>query len=301
MPRTSQHNADLTLRSALPRLVRLGVLLAALSALGGCSSIVANVSAGLADDLSSAILNQEDPELVREALPAYLLLLDSFVAGDPDNSVTLAAAAQLYAAYGAGLVEDAERARTLTDRARAYGERALCAANAGACDLQALDYDEYLAAIQSSGKDEVVPLFAYSLSSLAWIRTHADDFGALAQLPKVEAALQHVMASEPGDLAASTSMYLGILNTLRPAALGGKPEVGRDWFEQGIALSAGRDLSIKVEYARGYARLLYDRELHDRLLNEVLDAEVKQPDLTLFNQLARAQAQDLLASADDYF
>jgi hypothetical protein len=88
---------------------------------------------------------------------------------------------------------------------------------------------------------------------------------------------------------------------LRPPALGGNPELGRDWFRQGIELSGGRDLSIKVEYARGYARLLYDRELHDRLLNEVLIAEVKQPDLTMFNLLAQEQATSLLASADDYF
>jgi hypothetical protein len=96
-------------------------------------------------------------------------------------------------------------------------------------------------------------------------------------------------------------MYLGILNTLRPPALGGRPEVGREWFERGIELSEGRDLSIQVEFARGYARLLYDRELHDQLLNEVMAAEVKQPDLTLFNILAQEQAAALLAGADDYF
>ena len=46
---------------------------------------------------------------------------------------------------------------------------------------------------------------------------------------------------------------------------------------------------------------MYDRELHDRLLNEVLAADVEQPDLTLFNLLAREQAEALLNSADDYF
>jgi hypothetical protein len=96
-------------------------------------------------------------------------------------------------------------------------------------------------------------------------------------------------------------MYLGILDTLLPEALGGEPEAGRQWFEKGIALSGGKDLSIKVEYARGYARQLYDRELHDALLNEVLAAPVEQPNLTLFNILAREQAVALLASADEYF
>ncbi len=255
----------------------------------------------MADNLSGAILNQDDPELVREALPAYLLLLDSLVESDPANAATLSAAAQLYAAYGAALVDDPERAKILTRRARLYGQSALCAAESNTCGMDELDFDAYQQVIAEVGARDVEALYSYSLGSLAWIRAHSDDYNALADLPNVEAALQRVMELEPGDLAPSTSMYLGILNTLRPEALGGKPEEGRDWFIQGIDLSGGRDLAIKVEYARSYARLVYDRELHDRLLNEVLAAEVEQPDLTLFNILAREQAQQLLDSADDYF
>jgi hypothetical protein len=288
-------------RQSLRAVVPAVLLLGASVLLGGCGAIVARVSAGLADNLSAAILNQQDPELVREALPAYLLLLDSLIAGAPDNRATLAAGAQLYAAYGAGLVTDPERARTLTDEARDYGRRALCAAQTEACGLEGLDYAGFERVILGIDAAAVDELYAYSISSLAYIRAHSDDFDALAQLPKVEAALTQVMALDPGPLAASTCMYLGILNTLRPAALGGKPEVGREWFERGIALSDGKDLSIKVEFARGYARLVYDRDLHDRLLNEVLAAEVEQTDLTLFNKLARSEAVLLLESADEYF
>jgi uncharacterized protein YceK len=283
---------------SLPRFAVFGVLVALLS---GCGSVVSNISSGMADNLSGAILNQDDPELVREALPAYLLMLDSLLQSDPDNVATLSAAAQLYSAYASALIDDPARARVLTTRARDYGSRALCSADSDACNLRQLDYDAYIAAIQSIDDDEVFALYSYSVSSLAWIRAHSDDFGALAELPKIESALQQVMKLNPGELAASTCMYLGILNTLLPEALGGKPELGRKWFEQGIELSQGKDLSIKVEFARGYARLKYDRELHDALLNEVLAAEVKQPNLTLFNILAREQAEGLLTSADDYF
>lgn len=279
----------------------LAVLLAGL--LTGCGAIVSNVTGDFADGLSSSILNQDDPALVREALPSYLLLLDSLVESDPDNSATLAAAAQLYAVYGATLVNDPERAKILTARGRGYGVRALCAANDDACALTGISFDDYVAAIRSvrANGEEVTALFGYSVSSLAWIRANTDDYEALAGLPKIEAALEHLYEIDDGTYAASTAMYLGILNTLRPPALGGRPEVGREWFERGIELSEGRDLSIKVELARGYARLLYDRELHDQLLNEVMAAEVIQQDLTLFNILAQEQAAALLAGADDYF
>ena len=68
-----------------------------------------------------------------------------------------------------------------------------------------------------------------------------------------------------------------------------------------VTLSEGENLPAKVEYARSYARLVYDRELHDQLLNEVLAAPVEQPGMTLFNVMAQEQAEALLESADDYF
>jgi hypothetical protein len=56
-----------------------------------------------------------------------------------------------------------------------------------------------------------------------------------------------------------------------------------------------------VEYARRYARLVFDRKLHDRLLNEVLAADTEVPGFTLSNVLAQRQARELLQSAEDYF
>ena len=77
--------------------------------------------------------------------------------------------------------------------------------------------------------------------------------------------------------------------------------MAREHFERAIDLSGGRDLSIKVEYARRYARLVFDQELHDRLLTEVLDAPANAPLFTLFNVLAKQEAEALLASSKEYF
>ena len=54
-------------------------------------------------------------------------------------------------------------------------------------------------------------------------------------------------------------------------------------------------------YAEKYARLVFDRELHDSLLNEVLAADPDVHGLTLQNTYAQQQAEALLADADDYF
>ena len=57
----------------------------------------------------------------------------------------------------------------------------------------------------------------------------------------------------------------------------------------------------KVLYARQYARLVFDRELHDRLLDEVVEADPEAPGLTLGNTLAQDEARGLLTDADEYF
>jgi hypothetical protein len=46
---------------------------------------------------------------------------------------------------------------------------------------------------------------------------------------------------------------------------------------------------------------MYERELHDRLLHEVLEADPEVPGSTLLNVLAQRQARMLLETADDYF
>jgi len=72
----------------------------------------------------------------------------------------------------------------------------------------------------------------------------------------------------------------------RPDVAGGKPEAGRAHFERAIALSDGRNLIAKVELARRYARMMFDRRLHDTLLQDVMQAEIEAPGLTLSNALA---------------
>src|SRR5690606_40895677 len=96
-------------------------------------------------------------------------------------------------------------------------------------------------------------------------------------------------------------LYMGLFETLFPPAMGGRPEEGRRHFERALELSEGRQLLIKVLYAEQYARLVFDRDLHDRLLEEVLAADPQQPGMTLMNVVAQQRAAKLLESADEYF
>lgn len=278
-------------------------LLTCLSAgyLASCATVVATAGGGMAENLSTAILNQDDPELVRDGAPAYLLMLDSFVQGAPDNVAALSAAAELYSAYGVVFVDDPLRARKLTARARAYGRRALCSAKESVCGMWNESYEGFQIRLQEVGQGEIEALYTFGLSWIAYIQAHSDDYTALAKLPHAQLALKRVHEIDSSYEEANVEHYLALLDTIRPPALGGDFDSGRAHYERAIEASGGKDLSIKVNYARYYARTLYERELHDRLLAEVLATDPVQPGYTLFNTLAQKEAVELLESAQDYF
>jgi hypothetical protein len=53
--------------------------------LSGCSALVSSKVQKFGQDFSSAILESDDPVMVQQALPAYLLLLDGLIKNQPQN------------------------------------------------------------------------------------------------------------------------------------------------------------------------------------------------------------------------
>ena len=267
----------------------------------GCSLFVAKAADSFGSNLTSAILNQDDPETVKAGMPSYMLLMDSFVEGSPDSPVMLGAASNLYASYGGLFADDETRAKRLTRRARSYAEDAMCHSFAESCRWGDLPFQEFEASLDNVPESATKTLYTYGFALLAYIRAHASDFGALAELPQAEAILVRYVALAGDSANPAAFNYLGILQTLRPPALGGKPEEARSNFERAIQLTKGQDLSVKVEFAKGYARTLYDRELHDQLVAEVLEASPYADGYTLLNVIAQEQALELARTAPDYF
>jgi len=255
----------------------------------------------MADQLGAAILDQDDPATVRDGAPAYLLLVDGLIAQNPESQSLLLAGARLYGAYAAAFVDEPARARAMASRSREYGRRALCRRRSDLCALWDGPFEPFAAAVARTRPGDVPALYAAGTAWAGWIQAHRDDWNAIAQLPRVQALMERVTTLDERFERGGAHLYLGVLSTLVPAALGGRPEEGRRHFERAIALSGGRDLMAKVLFARHYARLVFDRDLHDRLCREVLDADAKEPGLTLLNTLARREAEGLLADSLDYF
>jgi hypothetical protein len=296
-----QHVHLLLMPSPRPGLAWPLLLLLTSILLSGCSALMSKATGGLASNLSAAILNQDDPETVRDGIPAYLLMLDSFVAGAPEDVAMLSAAAELYAAYGVVFVDDPERAKRITRRSWDYGQRALCNANANTCGMANLHLQDMQPILDTLDQKNSAPLYTFGLSWLAYIQTHSDEADALARLPQPAAVMLRTRQLDPDYRPGQVEMYLAVLNTIRPPALGGDFTTGRAHYERAIELTSGRDLSVQVKFARYYARPLYDRELHDQILQQVLMADPVEPSLTLTNTLAQREARILLNNADEYF
>lgn len=269
--------------------------------LSGCAAMLSNAAGALADDLSYAILNADDLETVEAGGPAYLLMVDGLIHGHPQNTRFLRAGASLYSAYAGVYVDDEERAQKMTAKARTYALQAACSHRRDWCGLEARDFDAFTRAIGAAGPQDAATIYDLGAAWAGWIQACQRDWDAIAQISRVEALMSRVVALDEGHHEGGAHLYLGILATLLPPAMGGAPERGRVHFERAIALSNGRNLMAKVSFARYYSRLVFDRDLHERLLNEVLGASPKFPGYTLLNLVAQQQARELLESADDYF
>lgn len=280
----------------------MAALGACLLVVSGCASIVNRASERFADNLGRGILNQDDPATVAEGLPAYLLLLDGLLEGDPANAGTLRAAARLYGAYAGNFVTEPERAARLSKRAFDYAQRATCIDQVELCAALKSPFDAWEAAVTAqTGEQAAARLYLLGSAWASYIQTHSDDYAAIAAIPRVSLLLERAVALDPSLDQGMPYVYLGVLNSLRPAAVGGRPEQGRAAFERAIELSQGRNLMARTLLARHYARLVFDQELHDAQLQQVLEADPRAPGLTLMNTLAQAQARVLLDDSKNYF
>lgn len=266
--------------------------------LGGCASMI---TGNLANNIAGAIVNQDDPELVRDGAPAYLLLIEGMIDDQPNNVSLLMAGSKLYTLYAAIFVDDSERAARMAHKARNYANRALCQQVEATCGLTKIKMSELDPLIAQINIEHIDALYTGAISWALWIHQRSGDWNAIAEIPKVEAMLQRVVTLNERYRGGEAHLYLGILKSLLPPSMGGRPADGERHFKRALELSEGKNLNVHVEYAQRYARTVFDRKLHDQLLNTAINSDPHVKGLTLSNVLAQRTARILLDDSDDYF
>jgi hypothetical protein len=264
--------------------------------LGACSV------ARLPESINAAIVNNPDLDTVEAGLPTYLLTLDGMVENYPRNVGLLQTSSTLYGSYATLFVEEPVRRKAMVEKSYQRASAAYCIVKKSDCDLKSLRFDAFEIHVSAIKKPaEIKALYMLGSSWVSVIQENSDDWNAIADLAKVQFIMEHVAAYDATYDNGQALLYLGVLNTLIPPSLGGKPEVARAYFEQAVAVSDGKNLLISVFFARHYARLVFDQELHDHLLQTVIDADPEVPGLWLQNVYAQKLAHQLLADSVDYF
>jgi hypothetical protein len=208
--------------------------------------------------------SDDDPELVGQAVPFSLKLMESLLAASPRHTGLLLAAASGFTQYSYGWVQpEAERledqdvaaaaaarsrARRLYLRARDYGFRGLEVRHAGFTGE--LRRDPRAAARRATVAD--VPFLYWTAASWgAAIALAKDDPELVADQPLVEALIDRALELDADYDAGAIHAFLISYELARRGAAGDPYERSRTHFERAVQLSHGQLAGPYVAWAEG--------------------------------------------------
>ena len=265
----------------------------------------------------AAFASDDDPDLVADAVPFSLKLMESVLAEVPQHRGLLLAAARGFTQYAVAFVqqqaderEDLDlaaskalkaRARNLYRRARDYGLRGLA--------LRQRDFERDLrahpkTAVARARADDVPFLY---WTAAAWglqISVSKDDPEAVADQPLVEALIDRALALDEDYDHGAIHGFLVTYELGRPGG-GAQKEAERRarlHFERAVELSGGMLASPLVSLAEAVSVLNQDRLEFESLLNRALAIDPgARPEWRLANLVMQRRARWLLSRVDLLF
>lgn len=283
--------------------------------LSGCSIRTMAVNAVLPTLVNPDVyLSEEDPEVVRAALPFLLKTIESIIDADPVRQDVLLFANTGFLLYAnAFLQADAElaewddysrarelneRARRMLLRARDYGLRAAEIDHPGITERLRSDPE---AAVSAFGPADVEALYYLGGSWMLAISVGLDRPALVADLPAARALLDRALElDESYSRGALHSAFITLESV--GETMGGSYERAREHFARAVELSDGLDAGPYVSLATGVAVAEENRDEFRELLETAVaidpDAE---PANRLLNTVAQRRARSLLDHVDDLF
>lgn len=299
------------------RTTALGAGLLAVLLTSGCSFKRMAVNK-LGDALAgggSTFASDDDPELIKAALPFSLKLMESLLAESPRHKGLLFAASSGFTQYAYAFVqqeadetEDQDlaaatamrlRARRLYLRARDYGLRGLEASHPG-----------FAARLRSSPKEAVVvakradvPLLYWTaVSWAAAISLGKDEPGLIAEVPQAEALIDRALALNEAFNEGAIHGFLISYEMARQGAPGDPAERARRHFDRAMELSQGRQAGPLVSFAEAVCAQKQDLKQFNEMLHRALAINPDaHPDYRLVNLILQRRARWLLARRDELF
>mgnify|MGYP001093541322 CR=1 FL=1 len=300
------------------RALVLAAMLAAAFGTAGCSMrrfAVNRIGDALAAG-GSTFETDNDVELVGDALPFGLKLIESLLAESPQHEGLLLAACRGFTLYAYGYVqqeadraasEDLDRsnqlrrrARRLFERASGYGFRALEKRYPGM--RQALEKDP-VQALRVVRDPRHVPLLYWNAAALGLaISAARGDAQMLARLPEVEALIDRALALDERWNDGAIHEFQLIYASTRPGAGGFDAARVRKHFERAVELGGGKKASAFVGFAESVLVREQNRAEFRRMLERALEIDPDKDERTrLMNLIAQRRARWLLGRIDELF
>ena len=295
---------------------RLAIVIVLMSiGASGCSirKIAINKLGDALAQSGTTFASDNDPELIKAAVPFSLKLIESQLAESPRHRGLLFAASSGFTQYAYAFVrEEADemepkdlavaaemraRARALFLRARDYGLRGLETKHQGFAAALAADPRQAL----KCARPEDVPLLYWTAAS--WgsaIGVSKNDMGLVADQPVVEALIDRALELNEAFDAGAIHSFLITYEMVRQGAPGDPAERSRRHFERAMALSSGFQAGPLVAMAESVAVAKQDRREFQSLLERALAIDVNaRPEYRLVNLVMQRRAGWLLSRIDE--
>jgi predicted anti-sigma-YlaC factor YlaD len=284
--------------------------------ISGCS-IKKMATKSMADALTGGqdvFGTDNDPELVRDALPFGLKTLESLLSELPEHRGLLLSACKGFTQYGFAFVqgeaayveardyhraqEMRERALQLYLRARGYGLRGLELSNRGIGAALPVNPDSAAGEIEKQDQDL---LYWTAASWGAAISVGMDHPELLADVSVVRAMMERGLELDETYDGGAFHEAMMILESA-PAVMGGSPERARQHFNRAIEISGGRKASTYVTLAEAISVPAQNRAEFTAMLEKALavDPEADLPN-RLANLVIQKKARWMLSRADELF
>jgi predicted anti-sigma-YlaC factor YlaD len=295
---------------------RILVLAASVVAVSACSLKTMAVKT-VADALSESgdvFSRDDDPELVRDAVPFALKLYESLLDTIPRHAPLLVATCSGFTQYAYGFVEtDAvvlgderhaeakllrERALRLYLRARDYCLRAMEVRFRGIGPRLIADP---VPALTRARREDVPMLYWTAASWGAAISLGVDQPDLAVDFPTVRALAERAVALDETWSKGALHELMISLDSL-PDALGGSPERARQHFDRAVALQKGQSAGPYVALATGVAVPARNRAEFESLLKQALAVNPEDdPSGRLATLIVQRRARALLDQVDARF
>jgi predicted anti-sigma-YlaC factor YlaD len=299
------------------RLVPATCVVVALAAVPACSlkTMAVKTVANTLAEPGDVFTRDDDPALVRDALPFALKLYESLLESVPTHVPLLVSTCGGFTQYGYAFVEAEadqldssrrqeaqelrERALKLYLRGRGYCLRALDA-RFGPGTQDALLKDP-VAALSKAKREDIALLYWSAASWGSAIALGIDRPDLAIDFPTVRALAERALALDPGWNRASVHELMITLDSV-PEALGGNPAKAREHFKAAVELQKGLSPGPYVALATGVSVPAQDRAEFERLLKEALaiDPE-KDPSNRLVILVTQKRARILLDRVGEKF